>query len=574
MDNTINPASAHIISGQTPGIPAARQDAPRDEAAAAQSDMISVSKGAGQKPKEDVKYIKINVLPQDPEVGPAKSIQFPQDKIGDKIAGERFVMVDNNNPKAIPDLEGNYLFNVGTPQFDQVNAFSVASRTLDMWQGYRGSKVDWAFGGDRLTVNPHKQQGKNAYYSRWEGSTNFFWFDSPVLKKTVQTSEAADIVSHETSHASLDGIRPGYMGWDNETMSVHETAGDFGALLFALQDESNIHQLFYQNDGDFSRESLITRLGEEFGKAIHLEDSNPDNDNQIYLRSMLNNFTYADPDTLPDDHNYDHLTGEPHNFSRLLSASLYDTLVKVYEKNLEKAPVKDDKACYCALADARDTMGKLFVRSFDLAPENSCKYKDVALGMIKVDRNENGGANEAVIKEVFMKRGIITQQDIDNLNTQSVPTITVRRQLSGSEDVQKFLEQYGDTLGIPDGLSMKLRSISTNEKGDRFINLGFGEEMQLSGHEFGKYDGYYADVSGGLTLAFSKNGALLDFNFDAIDDAKKADVKKGVLDCIDKGLVKEAGDDLFKSDTDLYKGEVVTTSGGQKKIVRIPVVTL
>ena len=574
MDN-INPASMNIIPGHISTSSAPRQEIQGEQPVLA-DDQVSVSGAASKKKQgEEVKYVKVKVLPQDPEVGPPRVIDFPKDKIGDKVAGERMVMVDSSGfPKATPDVDGNYIFDVGTPQFDQVDSYTCAYQTLDMLEKLLGSKIEWAFNSSRLTVVPHKQEGKNAYYSRYASSINFFWFQSPALNKTVQTSEAADITTHETSHASLDGMKPGYLGWDNETMSVHEAFADLGAMFFALQDETNILRGLLQNEGNFRNESLFSRLGEEFGKALHLEDTDPNNDSQIYLRSMINNFTYADPDTLPDDHNYDHLTGEPHNFSRLLSGSVYDILEKVYAKNLPKDGATDKKACLCALTSARDTVAKLFVKSFNFAPENACKYRDVALGMIKVDRMENQGANEDILKQEFIERGIITQQDVDNLNAQSIPQITVRKRLSTPEDVQKFLEKHGDSLGIPDGLTLNLRSITTNDKGERFVNMGFSEEMELKGKEFGKYDGYYADVSGGLTLAFDKGGKLIDFNFDSITDGKKEDVKAGVASCIRQDLVKEAGvNDIFKTDNDIYKGEVVQTTAGKKKIVRIPIVS-
>lgn len=570
MDSNIQPTSMQFIQENLAARPYGKGQLPKDETASPPGDSIEISKSKEQ-PGNAPKTIKVNILPQDPAVGPPKLIEFPQEKIGDKVSGERVVMVDKNNPKAIPDLDGNYIYEVGTPQFDQVNSFTTVYRTLDMYQNYRGARINWAFDNDKLSVLPHKQEGKNAYYSRYEASVNFWYFKSPALGKTVQNSESADVDSHETGHATLDGMKPGYLGWDSETSSVHEAFGDITAMLFALQDEDNIRMVLEESGGDFSKESLISRLGEEFGKAIHAESPDPEVQKKIYLRSMLNNFTYADPDTLPDKPQGDALGGEPHNFSRLLSASVYDVLGKMYAKGVEEG--KEPKE---ALAAARDTLGKIFTKCFDLTPEYQCKYKDVALAMIKTDRLENGGQNEALIKDVFLARKIITQEDIDGLNSHMASTqqLKAKKNISNAQDVQKFLEKYGDSLGVPDGTTMQLRNIVTDKNGNKFVNLQFSRELDLAGREYGKYDGYCVDVSGGLTLAFDKKGKLLDYNYDAINDAKINDVKRGVQDCIKAGLVKEEGESaLFKTDTDIYQGEVTVTAAGKKKIVRIPVVS-
>ena len=89
--------------------------------------------------------------------------------------------IDYNNPKAIPDLDGNYIYDIGLPQFDQVNSYATAYKTFNMLESMFGKSVDWAFGNPRLGVNPHKKEGMNAYYSRNEASVNFFYFNSFFL---------------------------------------------------------------------------------------------------------------------------------------------------------------------------------------------------------------------------------------------------------------------------------------------------------------------------------------------------------------------------------------------------------
>lgn len=569
MDNRIQPASftnAPFISHESaarPGISSAE-----DKKEIQHDDSVSISAGNASGDKAG-KMIKVNILPQDPQVSPPVTTDFAQEKIGASLSNDKLAVSDGSNPKAIPDLEGNYLYNVGTPQFDQVNAFCLVQKGFDMAEKYSGKPVKYAFGG-KLTVKPHKQEGKNAYYSRNEKSCNFFYFQSPSLNKTVQTSESSDIVIHEAAgHCKLDGDRPGWLGWDAETMSVHEGYSDYQAMMMALQDDSSLKLIFQQNGGDFKKESLISRLGEEFGITIHKENTNPNDDDRQYLRSLLNDYKYSDPNTLPDSNDHDVLTGEVHSFSRVLSGALYDILGSLYAKNVAGGAQQME-----ALTAARDTIGPMVEKSIDLAPQSKCKYKDIALGMIKADRLQNGGKNEKELTDIFKERNILSDGDVDALNTHmsALPSIRMKKMPSTAQEIQKFLETYGDSLGIPDGISMQLRDISSGKNGVT-INLDFSQEMDLDGNEYGKYNGHCVDVNGGLTLAFDKKGRLVDSVFDEITDAKKNDVKKGVLDCIGKDLIMEEDSNIFKTDSDIYQGVVVNTNAGRKKIMRIPVIS-
>lgn len=569
MDNRIQSASfskTPFISHESAAKPGASCAEDNKEIQLDDSVSISAAKASVEKAG---KMIKVSILPQDPQVSPSVTTDFPQEKIGASLSNDKLAVSDGSNPKAIPDLEGNYLYSVGTPQFDQVNAFCLIQKGFDMSEKYSGKPVKYAFSG-KLTVKPHKQEGKNAYYSRNERACNFFFFQSPSLNKTVQTSESSDIVVHEAAgHCKLDGDRPGWLGWDAETMSFHEGYSDYQAMMLALHDDSNLKLIFQQNGGDFRKESLISRLGEEFGITLHKENTNPNDDDRQYLRTLLNDYKYSDPNTLPDSDDHDVLTGEVHSFSRVISGALYDILGSLYEKNVAGGTQQME-----ALTAARDTIGPLVEKSIDLAPQSKCKYKDIALGMIKADRLQNGGKNEKEITDIFIDRNILSEGDINALNTHisALPSIRMKKVPSTPKEIQKFLEAHGESLGIPDGISMQLRDISSGKNGVT-INLDFSQEMDLDGNEYGKYDGHCVDVNGGLTLAFDNKGRLVDSVFDEITDDKRNDVKNGVLDCINKDLIMEEDSNIFKTEKDIYQGVVVNTSAGRKKIMRIPVIS-
>ena len=73
----------------------------------------------------------------------------------------------------------------------------------------------WNTGGNTtpLSVYPHAGVTQNAYYSRSQKALRFFYFDTnaPPPSHTVFTCRSFDIVAHETGHAILDGLKPGWL---------------------------------------------------------------------------------------------------------------------------------------------------------------------------------------------------------------------------------------------------------------------------------------------------------------------------------------------------------------------------
>jgi hypothetical protein len=107
---------------------------------------------------------KVRVFPQDPLVGPTEEIELPKEILGTKLSSPR-MKIQDRNPVAIADTEGNYNYEVGTPQFDQVNAYAIVANTLSIYDKFFGAPAKWSFPGP-LSVIPHKGTGKTAYFSR------------------------------------------------------------------------------------------------------------------------------------------------------------------------------------------------------------------------------------------------------------------------------------------------------------------------------------------------------------------------------------------------------------------------
>lgn len=515
----------------------------------------------------------LKMFPQDPVVSAPEPATIPKAEVGTNLQGPRVISQDPNNPKAIADPDGNFFYDAGTPQFDQVNAHAVVNKTLDMYQGYIGHNIPWAFSGDQLSVHPHKQEGMNAYYSRWEEAVNFFYFPSKALNKTVQTSESVDVVSHETGHAVLDGLKPGLMNsFSTEAGAFHEAFGDVSAMLVNLQIPSNVDRVLAETGGDLKKPNNLAWLAEEFGRAIHVSDSDPKNDRNDYLRTAQNHFTYVPPNSLPSGRGDDNtLTGEPHSFSRLFSGASYDAITGIYEAN-RKAGQPDKEA----LVKAGNTFGRIFVRGVELSPPNSGKYKDIAAGMISADKELFGGANAEVLKDVFSKRKILTGAALRAVpNTDNPPALRLPAPVASNDQAQAFLDRHRTDLKIPEGIALTADRVDTKDDGSQVLSYTFSRDVQLDGPEYGKYQGYAAPVQGGLTLAFDKGGTLIHRAFQDITADDVAATRQAIKALIDQGLIAEGTPgtlkSIFKDDGSLFKAIAVKTPAGDNRIERIPI---
>lgn len=447
-----------------------------------------------------MQIVKTRSFLQDPYVGPAVERDMDQAKIGADMSNDR-VRIQDTRDLFRPDQAGNYLPEPNSDGAAQLNAHVVTTSTLDMWQNYHGSPIAWGFGDPVLEVIPHKKQGMNAYYSRWEASTNYFFQDSPQLATTVKTAQSLDVVAHETGHAILDGLKPGYLGTsDKETGAFHEAFGDCTAMLMTLQDPIMNERLIEETGGDLRKENHLAHMAEEFGKARRLANSDPSDDDREWLRNGINNFTYVRPETLGDGRGDDYtLGGEIHSFSRLFTGAFYDCLEATYKQACEQLPPA------LALKSAADTLGPIFGKAVERASASRGKFRDIALQMIRVSE----GPLSQAFSKIFLDRKIIRESD---LQTQpEPPRLMVDHDFASPQEAAAFVNRQAKVLNLPPNLDYHDVTISRNAKGEQVLNLLYSQDVPA-------YDGLVTDVNGGVTLAFDARGRLEHFQHSPIDE--------------------------------------------------------
>jgi hypothetical protein len=328
---------------------------------------------------------------------------------------ERFIM---KGTSLKPNADGDYVFDAKDPRSTSAVAFSAAQKTLETFEEAYGGKVDWAFRRTQMGVYPDHQDRPmlNAYYSRNDGSVNFFHDTDKVTGTLIQSGSSGDVVSHEVGHAILDGLRPGYLAaWNSDTGGFHESFADSMAILMGTQDEAVVAMVVKQNGGDLSKPSVISGVAEELGRGIN-NATGTNRTGGDYLRQAVNNFKWADPRTLPERGGPDQLGHEAHDFSRLWTGAFYEVLTQINQEKMDSGIPPQE-----AIRQTGQEGIRMLANLVREAPKGQFTYRQMAEAFIKSDEKHNGGQQAARIREVFTNREILSPNLYANDIEDTVP---------------------------------------------------------------------------------------------------------------------------------------------------------
>ena len=359
--------------------------------------------------------VKVQVLPQDPLISEPEVIEIDQKLIGKDLKGPRFLVEDGRVPVAIADTEGNFLFPLSDPHFDQVNAFVHCTKTLDMLERFTGHEVPWRSGTEALIIMPDVADSDNSFYNHQKGSLEFNCFDSSALGRTVKSSRSADTISHEVAHAFIDGQRSGYMqNWDDETMAFHEAFADITTLLYSLEYDSTIER-------NHQRDRRQSQIAKQNGTALRGR-SGWQNTSPTQIQMMIIKHICEPPLTISPTKRRRSFPGVPektsfaaeyHSFSRLFSGAFYECFYVLYEKTLKglcHLPDGRERAATAvdmtkAIKRSQEALGSILGHSLDSLPEKKVTFREAALAMIQADNSLYGGADKELMQNVFCETG-------------------------------------------------------------------------------------------------------------------------------------------------------------------------
>lgn len=320
----------------------------------------------------------------------------------------------------------------GNPQFHQQMVYAVAMNTIANFERALGRQVLWSpFDQTEnaqlstvhdqyvkaLRIYPHALRAANAYYSPQKKALLFGYFQGPT--GTVFSCLSQDIVTHEITHALLDGMHRRYVE-DNhpDTLAFHEAFADLVALFQHFTFPEVLKHQIERTRGNLETQSLLSELAQEFGVATGrygaLRSAIGETDTDGVWRPVK-----PDPRRLKQ-------TSEPHERGSILVAAMFAAFLAIYKVRTRNTITLASAGSGLlpagalhpslveALATEANTTAKHFlymcIRALDYCPPFDISFGDYLRALITADYdmvpNDKYGYRVALI-ESFRRWGIV-----------------------------------------------------------------------------------------------------------------------------------------------------------------------
>jgi hypothetical protein len=272
---------------------------------------------------------------------------------------------------------------ISNPDFHALNSYAIVMKTLTQFEFALGRRVAWSFPGHQIKLAPHAFAGANAFYSSEDEALLFGYFRRQGCRGRAFGCLAHDIVTHETTHALLDGLRCRYTDPSSpEQAGFHEGFADLVALLsvFALR-EVVARVLDPAAVGDrisadkvtsgALRQSILLSLGQEFGRELSGIRGNP-------LRRSVT----LQPEDLPAP------CAEPHLHGEVLVAAVMDSFLNVWVRRLAPYLHGGELDRERAVEEGAAISNRLLIiciRALDYCPPTDLQFADFASAVLTAD---------------------------------------------------------------------------------------------------------------------------------------------------------------------------------------------
>lgn len=478
--------------------------------------------------------VELLVYAQDPLLGEPEMRSLPAQDVQHGLLNDRLRVVDTSTPVAEPDVHGSYLYWPGTPQFDQVNAFYYATFTLRMMERYAQRVLPWSFADPRLMIYPHMGNRANAFYNEQAQILGFHNYQ--VADQNASTAQSADIVSHETGHAVLDGIRDLW----NESFglgcrAMHESVGDMVALLVALHDDSLVQRVLKWTADDLRVTNVITEVAEHLAYADN-EGTRDATLHTNYLRNAINPFVDQPFDTIPYDVSDADtmLSRQEHNYSRVFTGAFWDIFAAIYDE------LRETSAPFIAVTQARREVGQLLMLALDLSPVGELTYGDMACAFLTADQIMGSGQRSALLRAAFIARQILTDAEITSHieHLAALPAIVLPESMPHMLAAAAFYEgMVAPYFGWPTVGTTTPLGIVRNAVNHTFLTFFETRPVTLTGNEYSSVQGAVVDMFGGVTLMFDADRQLRSAVYRPVNDEDVRQIQQNVQDLLRTGRI-------------------------------------
>ena len=277
------------------------------------------------------------------EVSPGPVGEYIEVVDYDPPSGCFYAPVDLNDERVL--AQNGLAPSEGNPQFHQQMAYAVAMTTIDRFERALGRKAFWTDQHNResgapltdqfvprLRIYPHALRMANAYYSRRKGALLFGYFPATEDRTSGQfpggmvfTCLSHDVVTHETTHALLDGFHEHFLEPTNQdVLAFHEAFADIVALFQHFTFPEVLRHQIAKTRGDLRTENLLAQLAAQVGHARGTHGA---------LRDAIGKYDPAIQKWVrltPDPTELDRTT-KVHERGAILVAAVFDAFLSIYQ---------------------------------------------------------------------------------------------------------------------------------------------------------------------------------------------------------------------------------------------------
>jgi len=391
------------------------------------------------------------------------SYKVPWERLEPGPIGEYVEVVDYDPPSACfyapVDLDHASILaqnglqpSEGNPQFHQQMVYAVAMTTIDRFERALGRKAFWAdrhVRGEsvppedqyvpRLRIYPHALRTANAYYSRNKAALLLGYFPATEDRSSGQfpggmvfTCLSHDVVTHETTHALLDGFHEHFMEATNpDVLAFHEAFADIVALFQHFTFPEVLSHQIAKTRGDLSSENLLAQLATQFGHARGAHGA---------LRDAIGEYDPVQKKWVkhvPDPGELDRTT-EVHARGAILVAAVFDAFLSIYQcrtrdllrlasggtGELPQGELHPDLVNRLALeaAKAAGHVLNICIRALDYCPPVDLTFGEYLRALVTADMDlmpEDKHGYRVAFIEAFRRRGIYPR-DVRTLSEDSL----------------------------------------------------------------------------------------------------------------------------------------------------------
>ena len=374
---------------------------------------------------------------------------------------QRADMVPNPLRPLAPNRSGDFVYESGSASIAMSTAFHVASKVLDLAERWTGHRVDWGRNGQlSIVASAFALETELNFYDARDDTVFLGALRRRSLRSNgrraggniqpqtllsrdliLQGARSPDIVAHEVTHAALAAIKPGHKS--GIAAAIGEGVADAMTFLVAFIDSNTAQKILIVTGEDLRQDNEASRF-REFNEERR--DYVVTSDHPAYWRSMRDIVTPRDCGIGTTETRVSALSavssgrGGIHHIGQIISGTLYEFFVSLYEKS-----IKEGMRPVPAAGSAAETVGTLTFRAFRFVGENKISLSDFASGLLQAEIILFDGLYREMLMAALKSRDLIgSDESVEAMSADPGPYVPQFRIDSGTvheDDIVARIEE-------------------------------------------------------------------------------------------------------------------------------------